>query len=117
MSSEQCIRESRIDRSFSRPPLRNPNGHTIAPKDAMQIDLVPELPPSGGYENIVTAIDVFFRFLTAYSTSNQGAKTVAKFLINIITKHPTYPRLSSQIKVQPLFLMWLKKWPTSLALP
>ena len=25
-------------------------------------DLVPELPPSGGYENIVTAKDVFFRF-------------------------------------------------------
>ena len=25
----------------------------------MQIDLVPGLPPSGGYENIVTAMDVF----------------------------------------------------------
>ena len=28
----------------------------------MQIDLVPGLPPSGGYENIVTAMDVFSRF-------------------------------------------------------
>ena len=25
----------------------------------MQIDLVPGLPPSGGYENFVTAMDVF----------------------------------------------------------
>ena len=58
MSCEQCIRESRIDRSLNRPPLQNPNEHITAPEDAMQIDLVPELPPSGGYENIVTAMDV-----------------------------------------------------------
>ena len=70
MSCEQCIRESRIDRSLSRPPLQNPNEHITAPEDAMQIDLVPELPPSGGYENIVTAMDVFSRYLFAYPTSN-----------------------------------------------
>ena len=28
----------------------------------MQIDLVPELPPSGGYKNIVTAMDMFSRY-------------------------------------------------------
>ena len=61
MSCEQCIRESRIDRSLTPPPL-NPN----EPEDAMQIVLVPELPPSGGYENIVTAMDVFF----IYSRNN-----------------------------------------------
>ena len=53
----------------------------------MQIDLVPELPPSGGYTNIVTAMDVFSRYLFAYPTSNQDAKTIAKALINIMTKH------------------------------
>ena len=52
MSCEHCVRESRIDRSLTRPPLQNPNEHITAPEDAMQIDLVPELPPSGGYENI-----------------------------------------------------------------
>ena len=87
MSCEQCIRESQIDRSLTRPPLQNPNGHIIAPEDAMQIDLVPELPPSGGYENIVTAMDVFSRYLFAYATSNQDAKTIAKVLINIMTEH------------------------------
>ena len=40
----------------------NPNEHIIAPEDAMQIDLLPRLPPSGGYENIVTAMDVFSRY-------------------------------------------------------
>ena len=57
----------------------------------MQIDLVPELPPSGGYENIVTAMDVFSRYLLAYPTSNQDAKTIAKVLINIMTKHAYLP--------------------------
>ena len=57
----------------------------------MQIDLVPGLPPSGGYENIVTAIDVFSRYLFAYPTSNQDAKTVAKVIINIMTKHAYLP--------------------------
>ena len=42
MSCEQCIRESRIDRSLTRPPLQNPKEHHSAPEDAMQNDLVPE---------------------------------------------------------------------------
>ena len=61
MSCEQCIRKSRIHGSLTRPPLKNPNEHNTVTEDATQIDLVPELPPSGGYENIVTAMDVFSR--------------------------------------------------------
>ena len=91
MSCEQCIRESRIDRSLTRTPLQNPNEHITAPEDAMQIDLVPELRPSGGYENIVTAMDVFSRYLFAYPSSNQDVKTIAKVLIKIMTKHAYLP--------------------------
>ena len=57
----------------------------------MQIGLVPGLPPPGGYENIVTAIDVFYRYLFAYPTSNQDAKTAAKVIDNIMTKHAYLP--------------------------
>ena len=57
----------------------------------MQIDSVPELPPSGDYENIVTAMDVFCRYLFAYPTYNQDAKTIAKLIINIMTKHAYLP--------------------------
>ena len=57
----------------------------------MQVDLVPGLPPSGGYENIVTAMDVNSRYLFAYPTSNQDATTVAKVLIIIMTKHAYLP--------------------------
>ena len=84
------------------PPLQNPNEHTTVPEDALQIDLVPELPPSGGYTNIVTAMDVFSRCLFAYPTSNQDAKTFAKVLINIMTKHAYLPTTLISDKEQPL---------------
>ena len=91
MSCEQCLRESRINPRLTRPPLQNPNEYNTAPEDAMQNDLVPGLPPSGGYENIVTAMDVFSRYLFAYLTSNQDATTIAKVIIIIMTKHAYLP--------------------------
>ena len=57
----------------------------------MQIDLVPGLPPFGGYEDIVTAMHVFSRYLFAYPTSSQDATTVAKMLTNIMTQHAYVP--------------------------
>ena len=65
MSCEQCVRESWINPRFTRPPLQNTNEYITALEDAMEIDLVPGSPPSDGYENIVTAMDVFSRFLFA----------------------------------------------------
>ena len=91
MSCKQCIRKSRLDRSLTRPPLQNANEHITAPEETLQIDLVPELPPSGGYENILTAMVVFSRYLFAYPTSNQDAKTIAKVVIKITTKHSYLP--------------------------
>ena len=91
MSCEQYIRESRVDNRLTRPALQNPNEHITEPEDAMQIDLVPELPPSGGYENIVTAKDVFSRYLFAYPTFNHDAKTIARVIINIVNKHAYLP--------------------------
>ena len=102
MSCEQCIKESRTDRSLTRPPLQNPNEYITAPEDAMQIDLVPGLPPSGGYENIVTAMDVFSRYLFAYPTSNQDATTIAKVINNILTKHAYLPTTLISDKVTAL---------------
>ena len=90
MSCEQCFRESRIDQSLTRPALQNPNEYITAPEEAMQKDLVPEF-SSGGYENIVTAMDVFPRYLFSYPTSNQDAKTIAKVIITIMTKHAYLP--------------------------
>ena len=59
----------------------------------MQIDLLPELPPSGGYENIITAIDVFPRYTFAYPVSNPTAVNTAKVIIDIMTRHAYLPTL------------------------
>ena len=87
MSCEQCFGESRVVNRLTRPTLQNPSENIRAPEDAMQTDLVPELPPFGDYENIVTAMDVISRFLLAYPTSSPDAKMTAKVIINILTKH------------------------------
>ena len=90
-SCEQCLKESRINPRLTRSPLQNPKEYITAPEDDMQIDLVPGLPPSGGYENIVTAKAVFSRYLFSYPTSNHDAKTIANVLIDIMTKHAYLP--------------------------
>ena len=91
LSCEQCLRDYQINPRLTRPPLQDPNEYITAPEDAMQINLAPGLPPSGGYESIVTAFDVFSRCLFAYPTSNEDAKTVAKVSINIMTKQAHLP--------------------------
>ena len=59
----------------------------------MQIDLLPELPPSGGCENIITAIDVFSSYAVAYPVSNPTAVNTAKVIIVIMTRHAYLPTL------------------------
>ena len=88
MSSDQCIEETRIDCSLTRPPLQKPNEHNTAPEYALQIDLFPELSSSGCYETLVTDMDVCVsRCLFAYPISNQDAKTFSDVLIRIMAKH------------------------------
>ena len=65
MSCEQCLTESRINPRLTRSPLQNPTEYITVPEDALPIDSVPGLPPSGGFENIVTAMDVFSCLLIA----------------------------------------------------
>ena len=81
-------------RSFAAsPPLpcKNTDEYITAPEDAMLIDWVPQLPRSGGYENFVTAVDMFFRFLLNYPTSNQDDKTIAKVWTETMTQHGYLP--------------------------
>ena len=43
--------------------------------------------PSGGYENINTALDVFSRYLFAYHVTDASATSTAKVLIDKMTRH------------------------------
>ena len=57
----------------------------------MHIDLLPNLPPNGGHENVLTAFDVFSQYLFAYPLTDASAINVAKVLIDIMTKHAYLP--------------------------
>ena len=59
----------------------------------MQIDLLPELPPSGCNENIFTAKDVFSRYAFAYPFSKPTAVKTTKVLKDIMTGHAYLPAL------------------------
>ena len=65
----------------------------LGPEDLMQIDLLPDLPPSGGFENFFTAIDVFSRYAFAFPVSNPTAVITTKVIIDNMTRHAYLPTL------------------------
>ena len=88
---ETCIRDRRFSNDLIIPELLNLPEWTLGPEDAMQMDLLPNRPPSGGYENIITAMDVFSRYLFAYPVAEATAANTAKVIIDIMTKHTYLP--------------------------
>ena len=57
----------------------------------MQIYLLPEIPASGGYENIISAIHVFSRYAFAYPKSNRTAVKTATVITDVKTRHACLP--------------------------
>ena len=83
---EHHAKDKRVPNATITPGLLNLTEWDLGPKDAMQIDLLPNLPPSGGYEHVLTAIDVFSRYLFAYPLTDASAINLAEVLIDIMTK-------------------------------
>ena len=88
---EICIQDKRINNTRITPEIIRIPQWDLGPEDLTQIDLLPESPPSGGYENIITAIDVFSRYVFAYPVSNPTAVNTAKVIIDIMTRHAYLP--------------------------
>ena len=116
ISCKQCIIESWINRNFNRFSLKNPNEHITAPENAMRIDFVPELPPFGGFENIVTAMNLFAQYLFAYPTSNQDFRKIARVIKYMMTKHAYLPTTPTSDKGSTFMSHVIKKLLASLGL-
>ena len=86
-----CAKDKRVPNNTITPELLNLPDWDLGPEDAMQIDLLPNLPTSGGYLTVMTAIDVFSRYLFAYPLVAATASNTAKVLIDIMTKHSYLP--------------------------
>ena len=59
----------------------------------MQIDILPNLPPSGGFESIITGMNVFSWYLFAYPVTDASATNTAKVIIDIMAKHYYLPTI------------------------
>ena len=55
------------------------------------MDILPNLLPSGGFDHIITAIDVFSRYLFAYPVTRITATAVSKIIMDILCKHTYLP--------------------------
>ena len=91
---EICIQDIRINNKRITPELIHILEWDLRAEELMQIDLFPELPPCGGSEKIITAIDVFSRYAFAYPVSNPTAVNTAKVIIDIMTRHTCLPKLN-----------------------
>ena len=87
---EICMKDKRTKNPSITPELLNLPEWDLGPENDLQIDLLPNLPPSGGYENIITALDVFSKYLFAYPVTDASASSTAKVLIDIMTRHAYY---------------------------
>ena len=90
---EDCIKYKRINNSQIRPKMINNTEHVLGPEDILEIDILLNLPNSTGYQNIVTMIDVFSRYLIAYPTQNATAKTIGRCIVDVMTTHAYLPTL------------------------
>ena len=88
---EICAKDKRVPNTVITPKLLNLAEWDLSPEDAMQIDLLPNLQTSGGYQTVMTAIDVFSRHIVAYPLIEATAANVAKVIIDIMTKHSYLP--------------------------
>ena len=86
-----CIQNKRINNDLLKTELLNCPEWDLGPEDVLQMDILPNLPPSGGFDNIITAIDVFSRYLFAYPTTHITASTVARVIMDILCKHTCLP--------------------------
>ena len=88
---EKCAKDKGVPNATITPDLPNLSELDLGPEDAKQIALLSNIPPSGGYEKVLTAILVFSRYLFAYSLTDASAINVAEVIIDIMTKHAFLP--------------------------
>ena len=90
-SCQDCIANKRIDTRQIRPKMLSNTEFTMGPEDCLEVDILPNLPSSNGYQHIITMMDVFSRYLFAYPTQDMTAKTVARCIIDVMTRHCYLP--------------------------
>ena len=82
---------NRIDTRQIRPKMLSNTEFTMGLEDCLEVDILPNLSSSNGYQHIITMIDVFSRYLFAYPTQDMTAKTVTCCIIDVMRRHCYLP--------------------------
>ena len=88
---ESCAKNNRVPNNAITPELLILPEWDLGPEDAVQIDLLPNLPTSGDYQTVKSTTDVFSGYLFAYPLIEATSANVAKLIIDIMTKHSYLP--------------------------
>ena len=88
-----CIQLKPTPEQNIRPPLRGITHETSFPGDMMQIDLIGPFKPSAGYTQVMTAIDVFTKYLFAVPLRKVTARAMTDALTVIFLRHAYIPKI------------------------
>ena len=93
---EICRKDKRIPNSSITPELLNLQEWDLGPEEATLIDILPNLHPSGGYKNIITAMGVFSQYLFTYLLNASEPKRLL-FHITTSSRPSTFEFFISRI--------------------
>ena len=89
---ENCMKSKSVKETQLRPPLQKIYDPCDGPEDLLEIDIVGPLPASNGFTHILTAVDVFSRYLFAVPLKRPDTHSVVRGLLSIFTKHAYVPK-------------------------
>ena len=89
---EKCMKSKSLKEPQIRPPLQKIYDPCDGPKDMLEIGIVGPLPASNGSTHILTAVDVFSRYLFAVPLKKPDTHSVAKGLLSVFTKPAYVPK-------------------------
>ena len=87
-----CHQAKNAKLTSQRPPLQPVSALQFYPEDMMQVDIVGKLPECKGYKYILSAMDVFSKYLFAIPIKHPDASTVARHLTDLFLQHSYIPR-------------------------
>ena len=88
-----CIQTKRTPDRNLRPPLQPVTSTTSFPGEMMQIDLIGPFKPTGGFTQVLTAVDVFTKYIFAIPLRRITAQNIVNALTTIFLRHSYVPEI------------------------
>ena len=88
-----CVQTKSIHEKHLRPPLLPVTAQTCFPGEMLQVDLLGPFTSSNGFTTVLTAIDVFTKYLFAVPLRRVTARAVTDVLTHLFLKHTYIPKV------------------------